>query len=153
MNSLPDDPGQAKIFNHRCRIVNFLACIKQKCGTGTEECIDLMDETGNLMRLSEQQTSLEQASSILTARRTYILIKVTKQGDSESVKYEAVLDKIEHLHPVVADQLRMLSNPKAKEKETAVRKHRSTKEVILTPPSKNKSPIRPKNTNSPQRRT
>ncbi|XP_051888452.1 uncharacterized protein C22orf15-like [Pristis pectinata] len=142
--------GQTKIFNHRCRIVNFIDYIKQTCGTGTEACIDLVDEAGNLMNLSAQQNSLEPASNILTARQRYILIKMSKQGDSETVKYEAILDNIEHLHPAVADQLRKLSNPKAKEK--TLRKLRSTKEVILTPPSKNKAAFKSKNPNGAQRK-
>ncbi|XP_055511615.1 uncharacterized protein C22orf15-like [Leucoraja erinacea] len=144
--------GQTEIFNHHCRIVNFMDYIKQRCGLGAEECIDLVDEAGHLMNLSVQQNSLEQASNILMPRRRYILIRVLKQDDPETVKYEAMLDNIERLHPVVADHLRKLSNPKTKEKEATVKKHRATKEVILSPSAKNKSAFRAKNTTNTQRR-
>ncbi|XP_067911613.1 uncharacterized protein C22orf15-like [Heterodontus francisci] len=137
---IDDATDQTTIFNHLCRIVNFIDYVKQTCECKTEDCIDLIDESGNLMNLSVQQNSLQFASDILKERRRYILIKVTKQDDSETIKYESMLKNIENCHPVLADQLRKLSNPKAKDrKEPILRKSRSTKEVTLTTPSKNKS--------------
>ncbi|XP_078408972.1 uncharacterized protein c8h22orf15 [Cetorhinus maximus] len=93
------------------------------------------------MNLSVHQNSLQLASNILKERRRYVLIKVTKQDDSETMKYESMLKNIERSHPGLAGQLQKLSNPKAKDKdrkEPILKKSRS-KEGILTTPSKNKS--------------
>ncbi|GCB80648.1 hypothetical protein scyTo_0017270 [Scyliorhinus torazame] len=136
---------QSVIFNYLCRIVNFIDYVKRTCACETEACIDLIDESGNLMNLSAHQNSLQLASNILKERGKYILIKVTKQDDSETIKYESMLKNIEHSHPALAGQLQKLSNPKVKDKEKdkkepILRKSRS-KDGILNTPSKNKSAI------------
>ncbi|XP_048467249.1 uncharacterized protein C22orf15 isoform X1 [Rhincodon typus] len=132
--------GQMLILNHFCRIVNFIEHIKQMCVCDTKACVDLIDESGNLMNLSLQQNSLQCVNNILKERGKYILIKVIKQDDSDTIIYESMLKNIEHCHPAVAEQLRKLSNPKAKDKkEQAPKKSRFTKEVIPNTPFKSKS--------------
>uniref|UniRef100_A0A4W3J5T5 Uncharacterized protein n=1 Tax=Callorhinchus milii TaxID=7868 RepID=A0A4W3J5T5_CALMI len=94
---------QKEIFNHQCRIVNLVESIKQKCNCGAEVCIDLIDEAGNLMNLSDQQTSTEFASNYLTTQKKYILIQV-KRDDFESCKYESLLKNLEQRHPELAGE-------------------------------------------------
>uniref|UniRef100_UPI00398E6B7A uncharacterized protein C22orf15-like n=1 Tax=Pristiophorus japonicus TaxID=55135 RepID=UPI00398E6B7A len=98
-----------------------------------------MDECGNLMNLSERPNSLELASNVLKERRRYILIKVTKDDDCEGFKYESMLKNHERWHPILADQLWKLSNPQDRKESTA--KKTQPKEVVVIPPSKNKSPF------------
>ncbi|XP_078063941.1 uncharacterized protein LOC144489987 isoform X5 [Mustelus asterias] len=116
MSILSIQADQIAILNHSCRIMNFIDFVKQTCKCETEACIDLIDESGNLMNLSAQQNSFQFASNILKERKKYILIKVTKQ-------------------------LQKLSNPKAKDKKEPILKKCRSKEGLLNTPSKNKSAI------------
>uniref|UniRef100_V9LGN9 Uncharacterized protein n=1 Tax=Callorhinchus milii TaxID=7868 RepID=V9LGN9_CALMI len=103
-------------------------------------CIDLIDEAGNLMNLSDQQTSTEFASNYLTTQKKYILIQV-KRDDFESCKYESLLKNLEQRHPELADCLQKLSNPKVKERNDSVLKRmRRSPKIPLT--SEGKSTFR-----------
>ncbi|XP_043571261.1 uncharacterized protein C22orf15 [Chiloscyllium plagiosum] len=134
--------GQTLILNHFCRTVNFTEHVKQMCECVPEACIDLTDESGNLMNLSLQQNSQKFVNDILKERERYILIKVIKQVDSETIIYESMLKNIECCYPAVAEQLHKLSNPKAKEKkEPILKKSRSTKEGIPNTTFKTKSAL------------
>ncbi|XP_078063940.1 uncharacterized protein C22orf15-like isoform X4 [Mustelus asterias] len=141
MMSILSIQDQIAILNHSCRIMNFIDFVKQTCKCETEACIDLIDESGNLMNLSAQQNSFQFASNILKERKKYILIKVTKQDDSETIKYESLLKNIDLSHPALAEQLQKLSNPKAKDKKEPILKKCRSKEGLLNTPSKNKSAI------------
>ncbi|XP_078063938.1 uncharacterized protein LOC144489987 isoform X2 [Mustelus asterias] len=104
MMSILSIQDQIAILNHSCRIMNFIDFVKQTCKCETEACIDLIDESGNLMNLSAQQNSFQFASNILKERKKYILIKVTKQDDSETIKYESLLKNIDLSHPALAGE-------------------------------------------------
>ncbi|CAB1321782.1 unnamed protein product [Coregonus sp. 'balchen'] len=42
------------------------------------DCVDLMDRTGELVNLSDKEQSMEQASSLMKERHSYVLIRICK---------------------------------------------------------------------------
>ncbi|KAJ8414722.1 hypothetical protein AAFF_G00022450 [Aldrovandia affinis] len=103
--------GQSEIFNTNCRIINFIHCLKQRCNLDPEECVDLVDKTGELANLTDREQSVERASCLLRDRQIYILIRVIRGDGIEGHKYEPLLRDLGKNHPELAELLRKLSNP------------------------------------------
>ncbi|XP_015221515.1 uncharacterized protein C22orf15 isoform X2 [Lepisosteus oculatus] len=132
--------NQKEMLNPNCRIINFIHCLKEKCSLEPEECVDLIDEAGELMCFSERESSPEFASSFLKERHNYILIKVTRAEGSEGNKYEPLLQNTGKSYPDLADLLKKLSNPlKDRDKRSSLsKKARLLKETPATPQTKSK---------------
>nr|XP_014340522.1 PREDICTED: uncharacterized protein C22orf15 homolog [Latimeria chalumnae] len=125
-----------KIFNPQCRIVNLIEFVKETCGCEPEVCIDLIDESGNLMHLSEVENSSEFASNYLKERQCYILIKVIKGDGCEPHRYESLLQNLGRCHPELADRLQKLSKLQVKDRKSSMnRKGRHSKEPSILPSS------------------
>ncbi|TRZ20966.1 hypothetical protein HGM15179_006147 [Zosterops borbonicus] len=70
------------------------------------DCIDLVDEKGNLMNLSKvADPKSECASKYLQGRKCYILIRIVREENSEATCYESLLEDLEKHYPGLLDQL------------------------------------------------
>uniref|UniRef100_A0A8C8RZ61 Uncharacterized protein n=1 Tax=Pelusios castaneus TaxID=367368 RepID=A0A8C8RZ61_9SAUR len=75
------------------------------------DCIDLLDESGTLMNLSEvEDPASELASKYLQERQHYILIKVIRGEGSQSTYYESLLENLGNHHPELAEKFAHLRN-------------------------------------------
>uniref|UniRef100_A0A8C3F581 Uncharacterized protein n=1 Tax=Chrysemys picta bellii TaxID=8478 RepID=A0A8C3F581_CHRPI len=84
---------------------NLTAHLKKKCQCRPEDCIDLLDESGTLMNLSEVESpASELASKYLQERQCYILIRVIRGEGSESTYYESLLENLGKHHPELAGE-------------------------------------------------
>ncbi|XP_057213240.1 uncharacterized protein LOC130568418 isoform X3 [Triplophysa rosa] len=72
------DEGREQLLNLNCWIINFVYCLKAKCGLDLEESVDLMDRDGKLMNLTERAQSTDLVSSVLKERETYIPVRVSQ---------------------------------------------------------------------------
>eukprot|EP00063_Salmo_salar_P041065 XP_014015900.1 PREDICTED: uncharacterized protein C22orf15-like isoform X2 [Salmo salar] len=70
--------GQTELFNLNCRVIDFIHNLKERCYLDSQDCVDLMDRTGELVNLSEKEKSMEQASSMMKERHSYVLIRICK---------------------------------------------------------------------------
>ncbi|KAJ8263304.1 hypothetical protein COCON_G00157610 [Conger conger] len=115
--------GHSEIFNTNCRVINFIHCLKERCSLDTEECVDLVDKTGELVNLSDREQSAERANYLMRDRHTYILIRVIRGDGTEGHKYEPLLRDLGKNYPELADLLKKLSNPhKEKDKKNPSRR-------------------------------
>ncbi|XP_057213239.1 uncharacterized protein CXorf65 homolog isoform X2 [Triplophysa rosa] len=101
------DEGREQLLNLNCWIINFVYCLKAKCGLDLEESVDLMDRDGKLMNLTERAQSTDLVSSVLKERETYIPVRVSR---AEGPKYSAIFE-YGTCHPELAEVLRKLLNP------------------------------------------
>ncbi|KYO31605.1 uncharacterized protein C22orf15 homolog [Alligator mississippiensis] len=132
------------IFNLHCRILNLTAHLKRKCQCRPEDCIDLLDEAGILMNLSEvENPASELASKYLRERQCYILIRVIRGDHSEPIYYESLLENLGKYHPELPERLHKLSvNPQLKDsgrKSSIQRKIRPLKEPLVASPARFRS--------------
>ncbi|XP_030074908.1 uncharacterized protein C22orf15 homolog isoform X2 [Microcaecilia unicolor] len=102
------------------------------------DSIDLLDESGALLNLSEMERSSESARNYVQERQQYILLKIIRGDGSEPIRYQSLLEKLEQSHPLLAERLEKLSNPQLKEKaRTSMQKKlRPLKESPSTTPTK-----------------
>eukprot|EP01136_Pigoraptor_vietnamica_P018175 Opistho-1_new@64388 len=77
------------LFNPNCLSVILLRCIKERCGYPGEVAVDLADEQGWVKNLSSHLD--EYADKFLTARASYVLVKMEKGEDGE-LMYTPLLD-------------------------------------------------------------
>ncbi|KAM5193300.1 uncharacterized protein C22orf15 homolog [Mantella aurantiaca] len=125
------------ILNPNCKFVNLTEVLREKCQCGSEVAIDLLDESGTLLNLSELEGSQEVATNHLKERQCYILVKIIREG-TEPVRYESMLDNLWKRHPELAERLQKLSNPQARDKlrNSVGKKSRPSKETPFTTPTK-----------------
>jgi len=91
------------LFNPQCRTLLLLEHIKETVGYDNEVDIDLSDENGFVVHLL-RSPPLQYASEYLESRRTFILLKVSKQEDgSESI--EPMLQNLKSKKPNAFDRL------------------------------------------------
>ncbi|XP_066545781.1 uncharacterized protein C22orf15 isoform X2 [Amia ocellicauda] len=136
---------QKELFNPNCRIINLIHSLRERCNLECEECVDLVDESGELVNFSERQSSQEYASSFLKERHSYILIKVTKGEGSEGNKYESLLLNLGKSYPEVADLLKKLSNPRRdQDKKSSSMRGRLQKELPAVQQTKSKAAVSPR---------
>ncbi|XP_020561292.1 uncharacterized protein C22orf15 homolog [Oryzias latipes] len=109
MVSMADD--RRELLNLNCKLVNFIQHLKEKCGLGFEDCVDLMDSSGRVMNLEAKQHSRDLASSVLTERRFYVPLQVLRDDSSGSQEYVSLLNNYSSGQPELAELLRKLSHP------------------------------------------
>ncbi|KAI7797715.1 hypothetical protein IRJ41_019599 [Triplophysa rosa] len=80
------DEGREQLLNLNCWIINFVYCLKAKCGLDLEESVDLMDRDGKLMNLTERAQSTDLVSSVLKERETYIPVRVSREFSCSFIK-------------------------------------------------------------------
>ncbi|XP_029915072.1 uncharacterized protein C22orf15 [Myripristis murdjan] len=102
--------NRMELFNLNCKLINFVHCLKERCGLDDKDCVALMDSSGAVMNLEEKQHSVDLASNLLTERQNYILLRVCRD-DHEGQKYVSLLNNMSLSHPELTDVLRKLSNP------------------------------------------
>ncbi|XP_075753969.1 uncharacterized protein C22orf15 homolog isoform X3 [Pelodiscus sinensis] len=69
-----------EIVNVQCRVLSLTAHLKRKCQCRPEDCVDLLDESGTLMNLSQVESpGSELARKYLQERQHYILIRVVQR--------------------------------------------------------------------------
>ncbi|XP_029427062.1 uncharacterized protein C22orf15 homolog [Rhinatrema bivittatum] len=129
------------LLNPNCQINNLTEYLKKKCQCEPGDSIDLLDESGTLLNLSEMEGSSESASNYMHERQHYVLLKVIRGDGSEPIHYQSLLENLGQSHPVLAERLQKLSNPQLKEKaRTSVQKKlRPPKESPNTTPTKSRT--------------
>uniref|UniRef100_A0A8C7PRB8 Uncharacterized protein n=1 Tax=Oncorhynchus mykiss TaxID=8022 RepID=A0A8C7PRB8_ONCMY len=74
------------------------------------DCVDLMDRTGELVNLSDKEESMEQASSLMKKRHSYVLIRDGTEGQ----KYVPLLNDLDkitvHVHRPCLEQTHIKSD-------------------------------------------
>ncbi|XP_074869141.1 uncharacterized protein C22orf15 homolog [Carettochelys insculpta] len=133
-----------EIVNLHCRVLSLITHLKQKCQCRPEDCIDLLDESGTLMNLSQVESpASELASKYLQERQHYILIRVIRGEGSEPTYYESLLENLGTYHPELAERLwRLSAHPQRKDnmgRSSMQRKLRPHKEPLLGSPAKFRS--------------
>ncbi|XP_075753968.1 uncharacterized protein C22orf15 homolog isoform X2 [Pelodiscus sinensis] len=133
-----------EIVNVQCRVLSLTAHLKRKCQCRPEDCVDLLDESGTLMNLSQVESpGSELARKYLQERQHYILIRVVRGENSEPTCYESLLENLEEHHPELAERLQKLSaHPPLKDgtgKTSTQRKFGQAKEPHLGSPAKLRS--------------
>ncbi|XP_055775371.1 uncharacterized protein C22orf15-like isoform X1 [Salvelinus fontinalis] len=103
--------AQTELFNLNCRMINFIHSLKERCDLDPQDCVDLMDRTGELVNLSDKEESMEQASSLMKKRHSYVLIRICKGDRTEGQKYVPLLNDLDKSHPELVEVLKKLSNP------------------------------------------
>jgi hypothetical protein len=99
------------LFNPDCAVQLLIDDIKKRCGCPKQVVIDLIDEHGDLVHISEHST--ENGTPLFTNRGNYILLEVKKK-DSEHIKYIPLLSGIAETYPEMLARLDALSNPNAR---------------------------------------
>ncbi|XP_030439090.1 LOW QUALITY PROTEIN: uncharacterized protein C22orf15 homolog [Gopherus evgoodei] len=133
-----------EIVNVNCRVLSLTMHLKKKCQCRPEDCIDLLDESGTMMNLSEVKSpASELASKYLQERQHYILIRVIRGEGLESTYYESLLENLENHHPELAERLQKLpAYPQLKDnmrRSSMQRKFHPLKEPLLGSPAKVRS--------------
>uniref|UniRef100_A0A452J7X1 Uncharacterized protein n=1 Tax=Gopherus agassizii TaxID=38772 RepID=A0A452J7X1_9SAUR len=78
-----------EIVNVNCRVLSLTMHLKKKCQCRPEDCIDLLDESGTMMNLSEVKSpASELASKYLQERQHYILIRVIRKLLAKTLQAE-----------------------------------------------------------------
>ncbi|XP_053557940.1 uncharacterized protein C22orf15 homolog [Bombina bombina] len=129
---------QQLILNPNCKVVNLAEILREKCQCGPEVSIDLLDELGNLVNLSDLEGSQDNATNYLKERHRYILVRIIRGEGSETARYESMLDNLGKRHPDLAERLQKLSHPHLREKwrNTTQKKVRQPKETFFPSPTK-----------------
>ncbi|KAK5910483.1 hypothetical protein CesoFtcFv8_004312 [Champsocephalus esox] len=116
--------SRMEILNLNCKLINFIHHLKERCGLDFKDCVELMDGGGKVMDLEAKQQSVALASSVLTERQHYFLLRVCREDDAAGQKYVSLLNPCRH--PEITELLRKLSNPdQEQEKKTRGRTQRS----------------------------
>ncbi|XP_032931847.1 uncharacterized protein C22orf15 homolog [Catharus ustulatus] len=148
-------------FGANCQLmVNLLCCIqtlrehlKWKCECRPEDCIDLVDEKGNLMNLSKvEDPATEYASKYLQGRQCYILIRAVREENSEATLYESLLEDLEKHYPDLPDQLLELSGKRPKKKSSLQMAQPPSSTQGTQPPSSTQGPQPPSSTQGRNRK-
>ncbi|KAF3850631.1 hypothetical protein F7725_012403 [Dissostichus mawsoni] len=85
-----------EILNLNCKLINFIHHLKERCGLDFKECVELMDGGGKVMDLEAKQQSVALASSVLTERQHYFLLRVCREDDAAGQKYVSLLNPCRH---------------------------------------------------------
>ncbi|XP_021476935.1 uncharacterized protein C22orf15 isoform X1 [Oncorhynchus mykiss] len=101
--------------------------------------VDLMDRTGELVNLSVKEKSMEQASSLMKERHSYVLIRICRGDGTEGQKYVPLLNDLDKSHPELAEVLKKLSNPcKEQKKKGGPSRKGSVNQIRRKPTAGNK---------------
>ncbi|KAM8960717.1 uncharacterized protein C22orf15 homolog [Pelodytes ibericus] len=126
------------ILNPNCKVVNLIESLREKCQCGPEVSIDLLDESGNLVNLSDLEGSQDTATNYLRERQCYVLVKIIRGDGAEPARYESMLENLWKRYPELAERLQKLSHPHLKEKwrGSIQKKARPFKEAPVSSPTK-----------------
>ncbi|XP_069817230.1 uncharacterized protein C22orf15 homolog [Dendropsophus ebraccatus] len=129
------------LLNPNCKVVNLAESLRDKCHCGPEVAIDLLDESGNLINLSDLEGSQDIATNYLKERQSYVLVKIIRGEGSEQARYESLLENLWKRHPELAERLQKLSNPHVREKwrNSVSKKVRTPKETPFSSPTKTRA--------------
>ncbi|XP_014015899.1 uncharacterized protein C22orf15 [Salmo salar] len=131
--------GQTELFNLNCRVIDFIHNLKERCYLDSQDCVDLMDRTGELVNLSEKEKSMEQASSMMKERHSYVLIRICRGDGTEGQKYVPLLNDLSKSSPELAEVLKKLSNPcKEQDKKGGPSRKGSVNQIRRKPTAGNK---------------
>ncbi|XP_063313120.1 uncharacterized protein C22orf15 homolog [Pelobates fuscus] len=122
------------LLNPNCKLVNLIESLKEQCQCGPDVSIDLLDESGNLINLSDLEGSQDIATNHLHERQCYVLVKVIRGEGSEPARYESLLENLWKRSPELAERLQKLSHPNMKDKwrNPVHKKIRAPKEAAFT---------------------
>jgi len=95
--------NEEALFNPNCRTLLLLEHIKEKVGYLPETDIDLSDENGFIVHLL-RSPPLQYASDVLESRRTFILVKVSKNDDGTEL-VEPMLKNLQANRPNAFERL------------------------------------------------
>ncbi|CAG5135539.1 unnamed protein product [Candidula unifasciata] len=112
--------NEEAVLNPCCSTQIFVDSIKRKCHCDSSSMLDLIDLDGQIKNLSV--SSEEYASDYVTARETYVAIRVERQGESGPNKYIPLLNNLEQLHPELMVKLNNLSRPGTKNRRDRLKK-------------------------------
>ncbi|XP_073415305.1 uncharacterized protein C22orf15 homolog isoform X1 [Dendrobates tinctorius] len=135
------------LLNPNCKSINLTESLRERCQCGPEVAIDLLDESGNLINLSDFEGSQDNATNYLKERQTYILVKIIRGEGSEPARYESLLENLWKRYPELAERLQKLSNPHARDKlrNSVHKKIRTSKETPFSSPTKTRATSQQKN--------
>ncbi|XP_069601514.1 uncharacterized protein C22orf15 homolog [Ranitomeya imitator] len=135
------------LLNPNCKAINLTESLRERCQCGPEVAIDLLDESGNLINLSDFEGSQDNATNYLKERQTYVLVKIIRGEGSEPARYESLLENLWKRHPELAERLQKLSNPHVRDKwrNSVHKKIRTSKETPFSSPSKTRATSQQKN--------
>nr|XP_033809781.1 uncharacterized protein C22orf15 homolog isoform X2 [Geotrypetes seraphini] len=89
------------LLNPYCQIIILTEYLK-KCQCEPGDSIDLLDESGALLNLSEMEGSSESARNYVQERQQYILLKVIRGDGLEPIHYQSLMENLEQSHPLLA---------------------------------------------------
>ncbi|XP_077136964.1 uncharacterized protein C22orf15 homolog isoform X1 [Ranitomeya variabilis] len=147
------------LLNPNCKAINLTESLRERCQCGPEGrdttfifclflvAIDLLDESGNLVNLSDFEGSQDNATNYLKERQTYVLVKIIRGEGSEPARYESLLENLWKRHPELAERLQKLSNPHVRDKwrNSVHKKIRTSKETPFSSPTKTRATSQQKN--------
>ncbi|KAM3940141.1 uncharacterized protein C22orf15 homolog [Leptodactylus fuscus] len=134
------------LLNPNCKVVNLAESLRDQCRCGPEVSIDLLDESGNLINLSDLEGCQDTATNYLKERQSYVLVKIIRNEGSEPARYESLLENLSKRHPELAERLQKLSNPHIRDKSrnSVQKKVRTPKETPFSSPTKTRAASQPK---------
>ncbi|KAE8634639.1 hypothetical protein XENTR_v10002375 [Xenopus tropicalis] len=113
------------ILNPNSKVVNLVESLRERSQCGPEVSLDLLDESGNLVNLSDLEGSQDIATNYLKERHCYVLVKIIRGGGSEPVRYESMLENLGKRHPELAGMNRPLES-------RVIQRHNSLQNVYST---------------------
>ncbi|KAE8634640.1 hypothetical protein XENTR_v10002375 [Xenopus tropicalis] len=127
------------ILNPNSKVVNLVESLRERSQCGPEVSLDLLDESGNLVNLSDLEGSQDIATNYLKERHCYVLVKIIRGGGSEPVRYESMLENLGKRHPELAERLQKLSRPNMRGRNSVIKKSRPIKETIPSTSTKSRT--------------
>lgn len=122
---------QEAIFNPWCSTHTLLEWIRRKCQCENDIVIDLVDLEGQVKNLASGTE--EYASDYVTARETYILIRVERQGDNGPNRYISLLNNLDKFNPDLMVKLNNMSRPTTRNRNNKLRKSLASKTTKSSP--------------------
>ncbi|ESO89502.1 hypothetical protein LOTGIDRAFT_204334 [Lottia gigantea] len=113
------------IFNPWCSTYTLLEYIRRTCDCDQEYVIDLVDQQGHVRNLSTGTE--EYANELVSARETYVLVRIERDGEMGSNKYIPLLDNLDKFNPELLVKLNNLSRPSTRKKDKYKKNQRATK--------------------------
>ena len=130
--------NEERILNPDCNAVNFLRYIKDICGYGRNDTLDLIDENGDLKNLIDLEDV--SAASALTYRSVYLPVLVERNEEEGLKNITPLFNRLEELYPKAMKKIKKTLGAASPTKPVQ-NPARPTK-VPETPPQEISSPTR-----------
>ncbi|KAL4223371.1 hypothetical protein ACF0H5_016841 [Mactra antiquata] len=131
--------NEEALFNPWCSSFTLMEWIRKKCNCEDDMVIDLVDLEGQVTNLAGR--AKEYATDIVTARGTYILIRVERLQDNGQFHYTSLLNNLEETNPELMVKLNSLSRPTTRAKNLKSKGGKKTQQQKLRQESaQNKRP-------------